>query len=90
MDTDGAATFSGLGNIIYFFMDDFQTLLNHPPEAGSGLVDRIRIDLAAAVVPGPIAGAGPRGLILTGLGLPSWWRRRKTERPDTVTGFREL
>ena len=44
MDTDGAATFSGMGNIIYFFMDDFQTLLNHPPEAGSGLVDRIRID----------------------------------------------
>ena len=73
----GQQHFSGPGNIIYFFMDDFQTLLNYPPEAGSGFVDRIRIDLPAAVVPGPIAGTGPPGLILTGLGLPGWWRRRQ-------------
>jgi len=41
MDTDGATRFSGPDNIIYFFKDDFQTLLNFPPEAGSGFVDFI-------------------------------------------------
>jgi hypothetical protein len=41
MDTDGATRFSGPDNIIYFFNDDFQTLLNFPPEAGSGFVDFI-------------------------------------------------
>jgi hypothetical protein len=35
-----------------FFMDDFQTLLNFPPEAGSGFVDRIEVTTSAAV-PGP-------------------------------------
>src|SRR5262249_30486710 len=42
MDTDGATTFSGPGNIMYFFMDDLQTLMNFPPEAGSGFVDFIQ------------------------------------------------
>ena len=34
MDTNGGTKFSGPDNIIYFFMDDFQTLMNFPPEAG--------------------------------------------------------
>jgi hypothetical protein len=59
MDTDGVTRFSGPDNIIYFFMDDFQTLLNFPPEAGSGFVDRIQV---TTPVPGPIAGAGLPGL----------------------------
>jgi hypothetical protein len=36
MDTNGATTFSGPGNIINFFMDD---LVSFAPEAGTGLVD---------------------------------------------------
>ena len=39
MDTNGATTFSGPGNIINFFMDD---LLSFAPEAGTGFIDRIR------------------------------------------------
>ena len=40
MDTDGSTRFSGPGNIMYFFMDDFVSLTNYPnlPEAGTGLV----------------------------------------------------
>jgi hypothetical protein len=59
MDTDGATRFSGPGNIMYFFMDDFVSLTNYPnlPEAGTGLVDFIHVTTPAAPVPGPIAGA---------------------------------
>jgi hypothetical protein len=80
MDTDGATTFSGPGNIMYFFMDDLQTLMNFPPEAGSGFVDFIQVTTPAAAVPGPIAGAGLPGLILAGGGLLGWWRRRASKR----------
>jgi len=77
MDTDGATRFSGQDNIIYFFKDDFQTLLNFPPEAGSGFVHRIQVTTPAAAVPGPIAGAGLPDLILASGGLLGWWRRRQ-------------
>ena len=77
MDTNGATTFSGPGNIMYFFMDDFVSLTNFPdrPEAGTGFIDRI--STPAASVPGPIAGAGLPGLIFASVGLLGWWRRRQ-------------
>jgi hypothetical protein len=79
MDTNGATTFSGPDNIIYFFMDDFVSLAPHPdsPEAGTGFIDRIQVTTPAAPVPGPIVGAGLPGLILASGGLLGWWRRRK-------------
>jgi len=43
LDSTAAAVFSGPDNIIYFFMDDFQTLLNYPPEAGTGFIDYVRV-----------------------------------------------
>jgi hypothetical protein len=78
MDTNGATTFSGPDNIIYFFMDDFVSLTNFPdrPEAGTGLVDFIQVTTPAAAVPGPIAGAGLPGLIAGCAGLLGRWRRR--------------
>ena len=79
LDSTGLATFSGPNNIIYFFMDDFQSLQSHPNdlEAGSGFVDFIQVTTPAAPVPGPIAGAGLPGLILASCGLLGWWRRRR-------------
>ena len=79
MDTDGATTFSGPGNVMYFFMDDFVSLTNYPdrPEAGTGFIDFIQVTTPAASVPGPVAGAGLPGLILAGAGLLGWWRRRQ-------------
>jgi hypothetical protein len=78
MDTDGATTFSGPGNVMYFFMDDFLSLANYPdrPEGGTGFIDRIQVMVPPAAVPGPIAGAGLPGLILVGGGILGWWRRR--------------
>jgi hypothetical protein len=80
MDTDGATTFAGPDNIIYFFMDDFVSLTNFPdrPEAGTGFIDRIQVTIfPAAAVPGPVAGAGLPGLMLAALGMLGWWQRRK-------------
>jgi hypothetical protein len=75
LDTNGATTFSGPGNIINFFMDD---LVSFAPEAGTGFIDRIQVTTFPAVqVPGPIAGAGLPGLILATGGLLGWWRRRR-------------
>jgi hypothetical protein len=91
MDTDGATRFSGPGNIMYFFIDDFQTLLNHPPEAGSGFVDFIQVTTPGAPVPGPVAGAGLPGLIVAGGGLLGWWqRRRKIARASDAIRTRRL
>jgi hypothetical protein len=74
MDTNGATTFSGPDNIMYFFMDD---LLSNPSEAGSGFIDRIQVTVPTATVPGPIAGAGLPGLLLASAGVLAWWRRRQ-------------
>src|SRR5262249_9261271 len=69
-DSTGLSTFSGPDNIMYFFIDDFQSLTNYPnlPEAGTGLVDFIQVT-APATVPAPVAGAGLPGLILASGGL---------------------
>jgi hypothetical protein len=79
MDTNGATTFSGPGNVIYFFMDDFLSLTNYPdrPEGGTGFIDRIQVTTPAATVPAPIVGAGLPGLILASAGVLGWWRRRQ-------------
>jgi hypothetical protein len=74
MDTNGATTFSGPGNIINFFMDD---LLSFAPEAGTGFIDRIQVTTPAASVPAPVVGAGLPGLILASAGVLGWWRRRQ-------------
>jgi hypothetical protein len=81
LDSTGLATFSGPGNVIYFFMDDFESLHNYPTllEAGSGFVDRIRIITPrdTVSVPSPIAGAGLPGLMFAALGMLGWCRRRQ-------------
>src|SRR5262245_1031737 len=79
LDSTGLATFSGPDNVIYFFMDDFESLHNFPtlPEAGSGFVDFIQVTTPAAAVPGPIVGAGLPGLLLGSAGVLAWWRRRQ-------------
>jgi hypothetical protein len=79
MDTDGATRFSGPDSIMYFFIDDLQSLMTHPTtlEAGTGLVDFIQVTTPVAPVPGPVAGAGQPGLVLAGGGLLAWWRRRQ-------------
>jgi hypothetical protein len=73
MDTNGATTFSGPGNIINFFMDD---LLSFSPEASTGFIDRIQVTTPAAAVPIPNVGAGWPGLVVA-FGLLTWWRRRR-------------
>jgi hypothetical protein len=78
LDTTGLATFSGPDNVIYFFMDDFQSLTTHPnqPEAGTGLLDFIQVTAPPAAVPIPNVGAGLPGLVVA-FGLLTWWRRRQ-------------
>ena len=82
-DMDGATRFSGPDNIMYFFIDDFQTVLTFPPEAGSGFVDRIQVIVPPAAVPIPNVGAGLPGLILASGGL-AWWRRRRHRLPEAA------
>jgi hypothetical protein len=55
MDLDGATNFSGPNNIIWFFVDDFQSLYFYPktPEAGSGFIDSI-IVTDSILVPSPV------------------------------------
>jgi hypothetical protein len=50
-DLTGATEFSGPNNIIYFFMDDFVSLMNYPnlPEAGTGFIESIQVNVPSAV-----------------------------------------
>ena len=78
LDSDSNTTFSGPDNIIYFFMDDFQSLGFYPdtPEAGSGRVTFIEV--TSDLTPTPLPAALP--MFATGLGalgLLGWRRKRK-------------
>lgn len=74
-DPSGLATFTGPNNIIWFFVDDFQTLINFPPESGTGFVDSIRIETVSPVPLSPSIVAQLTGLAL--LGVLAWRRRRR-------------
>ena len=77
LDLTGATEFSGPNNIIWFFVDDFQSLSFYPntPEAGSGFINSIKITSDVAGVP------EPPSLILLGSGLAalSLIRRRRKQ-----------
>jgi PEP-CTERM motif len=74
LDSTGLAQFTGPNNIIYFFMDDFQSLANFPnaPEAGSGFINFIQV----TSVPEPSTWAM---LILgfAGIGFMAYCRKSK-------------
>jgi hypothetical protein len=54
-DLNSITRFSGPNNIIYFFIDDFQSLATHPTqlEAGSGFIDSITVQVFPSAVPEP-------------------------------------
>jgi hypothetical protein len=62
--------------VIYFFMDDFQSLTNYPnaPEAGTGFIDSITVTTPTPAVPEPSTWAM---MILGFLGLGFLAYRRK-------------
>jgi len=52
-DLNSITTFSGPNSIMYFFVDDFQSLATHPTqlEAGSGFIDSITVQVFPSAVP---------------------------------------
>ena len=74
-DNTGSTKFSGPNNIIYFFIDDLETLFYYPnsPEAGTGYIDSISVTVNTPL-PGALSlfGSG-----LAGMALLGWRRKRK-------------
>jgi hypothetical protein len=77
MDNTGSTKFSGPDNIIYFFIDDLESLFYYPdkPEAGTGYVESISVTVNETPLPAALP------LFATGLGALAsfgWWRKRKS------------
>jgi hypothetical protein len=77
-DFTGATEFSGPNNIMYFFMDDFVSLMNYPnePEAGTGFIESIQVNVPSAV---PELSTWAMMLIgFVGLGFMAYRRQNRT------------
>jgi hypothetical protein len=71
--TAGAFNTSGIVTLNLNAGDTYGFYVNTVDNTGG----RGEIDVSAAAVPGPVAGAGLPGLILASGGLLGWWRRKR-------------